>query len=153
MQDFAGAENGMHAIEAGNRGAAAARLALIAGRRGVVEVIAAGALQEIAAGRGHVAQLRRSAGEEGAAQHWIAFGYQRVIGEVGVRHQRADAQAAVIGLLDAFERQVRNVDQPRWPLDVFLHQIDQVGAAGDEFRLGVGRDPAHRVGDVIGAGI
>ena len=135
------------------RGAAAARLALIAGRRGVVEVRAARALQEIAAGRGHVAQLRRSAGEDRARQQRIALGDQRVVGEVGIRHQRADAQAAVRGLLDGLERQPRNVDQPRRPLDVLLHQIDQVGAAGDEFRRGVGGDQADRVGDVVGAGI
>ena len=150
---LAGAENGMHAIEPGDGGAAAAGLALITGRCGVVKVIAAGALQEIAAGRGHVTQLRRGAGEEGAAQHWIALGDQGVIGEVRIRHQRADAQAAVAGLLDGLERQARNVDQPRRPLDVFLHQIDEVGAAGDEFRLGVGRDQADGVGDIIGAGV
>ena len=34
-----------------------------------------------------------------------------------------------------------------------LHQVDEVGAAGDEFRVGVGRDLAHRVRDVVGARI
>ena len=131
---FARAEDGVHAVEPGDRGAAAAGLALVAGRRGVVEVIAAGALQQVAAGRGHVAQLRRGAGEDRAGQQRIALGDQRVIGEVGIRHQRADAQAAVRRLLDGLERQPRNVDQPRRPLDVFFHQVDQVGAAGDEFR-------------------
>ena len=150
---FAGAEDRVHPIEPGEGGATAARLALIARRRGVVEVIAARALQEIAAGRGHVAQLRRGAGKDRARQQRIARGDRGVIGEVGIRNERADAQAAIRRLLDGLERQARNVDQPRRPFDVFLHQIDQIGAAGDEFRLGVGGDQAYRVGDVMGAGV
>ena len=55
------------------------------------------------------------------------------------------------GLLDVVERQPRDVDQPRRALDILLHQIDQVGAAGDELRRRIGRDLAHRVGDVGGA--
>ena len=68
-----------------------------------------------------------------------------------MRHQRADPQAAARGLLDLLERQPRDVDQPRGPLDVHLHQVDQIGAAGDEFGRRVGGDLAHRVGDVAGA--
>ena len=148
---LAGTEDGVHAVEPVARGAAAAGLALIAGRRRVVEVIAARALQKIAAGRCHVAQLLRCAGEDRAGEQRIALCDQRVIGEVGVRHQRADAQAAVRGFLDGLERQPRNVDQPRRPFDILLHQVDQVGAAGNEFRRRIGRDLAHRVGDVVRA--
>ncbi len=36
---------------------------------------------------------------------------------------------------------------------MLLHQVDQIGAAGDEFRGRVGGDPAHRVGDVAGSGV
>ena len=36
----------------------------------------------------------------------------------------------------------------RRPLDIHLHQIDQIGAAGDEFRRRTCGDLAHRVGDV-----
>ena len=49
------------------------------------------------------------------------------------------------------QRQPRDVDQPRRALDILLHQVDQVGAAGDEFRRRIGGDLAHRVGDVVGA--
>ena len=70
---FARAEDRVHAVEAGDGGAAAAGLALIAGRRDVVKIIAARALQKIAAGRRHVAQLRRGAGQDRARQHRIAF--------------------------------------------------------------------------------
>ena len=50
-----------------------------------------------------------------------------------------------------FERQARDVDQPRRALDVIFHQIDEVGAASDELRRRIGRDLSHRVGDVGGA--
>ena len=56
----------------------------------------------------------------------------------------------VFGPVDGFERQPRDVDQPRRALDVLFHQVDQVGAAGDEFRRGISRDLPHRVGDVGG---
>ena len=57
------AEDRVHAVEAVDGRAAAARLAFVAGRRGVVEVGTARALQEIAADRRHVAQLLRGAGQ------------------------------------------------------------------------------------------
>ena len=63
---LAGAEDRVHAVEALDGRAAAAGLALVAGRRGVIEVGAARALQQVAAGRRHVAQLLRGAGQDGA---------------------------------------------------------------------------------------
>ena len=98
---LAGAEDRVDAVEAVDRRAAAAGLALVAGRRRVVEVGAARALQQVAAGRRHVAQLLRGARQDRARQQRIALLDQRVVGEVGVRHERADAQAAVGGFLDA----------------------------------------------------
>ena len=56
-------------------------------------------------------------------------------------------------LLDGLERQPRDVDQPRRALDIVFHQVDEIGAAGDEFRRRIGRDLPHRVGDVGGARI
>ena len=84
-----------------------ARLAFVAGRRRVVEISAARALQEIAARRRHVAQLLRGAGQNGAGQHRIALLDQRVIGEIGVAHQRADAQTAVGRVFNLCQRQPR----------------------------------------------
>ena len=69
--------------------------ALVAGRHRVVEVKAPRALHEIAAGRCHVAQLLRRAGQDRAREQRIALFDQRVVGEVGVRHQRPDEKAAV----------------------------------------------------------
>ena len=145
------AEDRVHAIVAVDGGAAAARLAFVAGRRGVVEVVAARALQEIAAGRRHVAQLLRGAGHDRAGEHRIALLDQRVIGEIGVAHERADAQAAAGRVFDLLQRQPRDVDQLGRPFDVHLHQIDQIGAAGDEFRVRIAGDLAYRVRDVVGA--
>jgi hypothetical protein len=136
------------AVDARNRRAAAPRLALVARHRGVVEIEAACPLQQIAAGRRHVAQLLRGAREDRARQQRIAAFHDRVIGKVGIRHQRADLQTAGRRFLHRLERQVSDVDQPRRPLDLLLHQVDQIGAAGDEFRLRVGGGAAHRVGDV-----
>jgi hypothetical protein len=63
---FARSEDGVDAVDAFNRRAARAGLAFVAGHRRVVKIKAAGALHEIAAGRRHIAQLRRCAGENRA---------------------------------------------------------------------------------------
>ena len=110
-------------------------------------------MQEVAAGRGHVAQLLRGAGEDRAGEQGIARLDLGVIGEVAIRDQCADAQPARRGFFDGAEWEPRDVDQPRRAFDILLHQVDQVGAAGDEFCLGIGRDLAHRVGNVVGARI
>ena len=53
--------------------------------------------------------------------------------------------------LDRRQRQPRNIDKPRRPLDIAFHQIDEIGPAGDKLRRRIGCDLAHRVGDVVGA--
>ena len=64
MHSLACSEDGVVAVEALDGGAAAAWSALVArGKGGVHEVVAAGALEEIAAGGGHVAELRGGAAE------------------------------------------------------------------------------------------
>jgi hypothetical protein len=83
------------------RRAAAARLALVAGLVGVVEVRAAGALQQVAGGGRLVAQLARGTGQQRARQHAVVAPHASFGGQVGVAHQRADAQAAVGRGLDA----------------------------------------------------
>ena len=74
-----------------------------------------------------------------------------MIGEVGIRHERADADAAVRCLFNLVQRQTRNIDQSRGAFDIFLHQVDQIGAACDELRSRIGRHLPHRVGDVVGS--
>ncbi len=84
-------EDRMAAVQAIARGAATARLTLVAGRAGVVEVITARALQQIAASAGHVSQLRRCACQDGLGQQWITLFHQRMPGQLRVADQRPDA--------------------------------------------------------------
>ena len=51
------------------------------------------------------------------------------------------------------ERETGNIDQPGGFFDVLLHQVEQVGAAGDELGAGMGGEQEDRVGDISGAGI
>ena len=148
---LAGAEDRVDAIDPFDRRAAAAGLAFVAWRGGVIEIEAARALQEVAARRRHVAQLLRGAGQDRAGEHGIALLDQRMVGEVGVGHERADAHAAAGCFLDRRQGQARDVDEPRRALDVPLHQVDEIGAAGDEFRRRICSDLPYRIGDVVGA--
>ena len=129
----ADADNRMLAAEAADGGAAAAGLALVAGLVGVIEIRAARPLQQIARGGRLVAQLAGGAGHQRARQHGIVAPHARIGGKIGVADQRADAQAAVRRRLDPVEAEVIDVDQMLRRLDLQLHQIEQIGAAGDEF--------------------
>ena len=129
------------------RRAAGVRRALIAGRRGVVEIEAARPLQQVAAGRCHIAQLTGRTRQDRAREQRIARLDNRVIRKVAVRNERTDLQPAFCRLLDRLQRQTRDVDQPRRLLDVLLHQVDQVGAARDELCVRVGTRRTQRVGD------
>ena len=62
----------------------------------------------------------------------IVAPHARIGGEIGVAHQRADAQPALGRRLDRVERQPVHVDEVRRRFDLQLHQVEQVGAAGDE---------------------
>ncbi len=75
---------------------------------------------------------------------------QWVPSQIGVGHQRADAHPPVSGAVDGFQRQMRDIYQPRRLLDVVFHEVKQVGAACNEFRRGIGRDLPNRVRDVAG---
>jgi hypothetical protein len=128
----AGAEHRVDAVEPLQRGAAGAGLALVAGLGDVVEVVAARPLQQVAAGGGLVAELAGGAGEQRAAEHAVVPAHARVRGEVAVAYRGADAQPAVGRVLHGVERQPAEVDDVRGRLHLQLHQVEQVGAAGDE---------------------
>ncbi len=77
-----GAEDRVIAVEAVDRVAALAGVALVAARSVVVvEIGAAGALEQVAADGGHVADLRAGAGDDGAGQQRIAGADQPVLGQ------------------------------------------------------------------------
>jgi hypothetical protein len=63
--------------------------------------------------------------------------------KLGVGDKRADPEPAVGCVLDRGERQFPHVDQMSGSLDLELHQIEQIGAAGDELRTGRGGDCSY----------
>ena len=125
--------------------AAAARLALVAGRRDVLEVVAAGALQRVAAAGGHVAQLPAGARQQRLRQHGVALAHPPVGRQLAVGHRGADAQAAVAGAGDFPGGEGPDVDHQRRAGDAEPEVVDQVGPAGQEHRLGIAGDGAHRL--------
>ena len=126
------AEDGVDAVEAFDGGTAAARVALVAGGEGGVhEVVAAGALEEVAAGGGHVAKLRGGSAEEGLREERVVGADGLVVGEVAVADSGAD-EGGVAGGGDLGEVEVGDVDEGGGVLDVVPHQVDEVGAAAEE---------------------
>ncbi len=88
---------------------------------------------------------------ERLGEHRVARAHPGVGGRVGVRRLGADPQSAVRQLLDRPERQAADVDQVGRPLDLELHQVEQIGAAADELGAGPGRrgDRGPRVGRAL----
>ena len=134
----------MVAVHAFTRRAAACPASrLLHGCRDVLEVRAAGALQQVAAGGGQVAELPRGAGEQRLGEHREALAHPRIGGEVAVGHGGADPQAAV-----------RESARPRSRCssptstssvgrgDAELHQVDEVRAAAEERAVRLGRRAA-----------
>ena len=71
-----------------------------------------------------------------------------MVGEIAVWHERTDAQTAARRLFHRLERQTRDVDQPHRALDIVLHQVDEIGAAGDKSGLRIGGDLTDSIGDI-----
>ena len=88
------------------------------------------------AGGGHVAQLTGRAGQQRPGEHGVAAADDGVGGEVGVAHLGADAQPAVGQRVDVGQRQAADVDQQRRARHTELEVVDEVGAAGEEDRVG-----------------
>lgn len=117
-----------------NRCATAAGFAFVAGLVDVIKVRAACALQQVAGGARHIAQLAGSAGQQGARKQGVVFSDAAVGGQIGIAHQRADAQATLGCGFDLIQPQVVDVNQLQRSFDVEFHQIEQVSAAGNELR-------------------
>ena len=134
MHSFTCAEDGVDAVEAFDGGASAAGGALVArGKGGVHEVVAAGALEEVAAGGGHVAELRGGSAEKRLREERVVGADDLVVGEVAVADAGADG-GGVAGGGDLSEVEVGDVDEGGGVLDVVLHQVDEVGSAAEELR-------------------
>ena len=127
------------AAEALQGRAAAAGIALVAGLVRIVEIRAAVRCRRLPA---VVARLR-SWPEAPASKARDSSGYSR--------RTRASAARSVLRTsapmcippsgvaLDLVQRQAVHVDEMRGLLDLELHEVEQVGAAGDEFGAGIAR--------------
>ena len=145
---IAPAEHGVQAVFAVPGVAAGAGFAPVAGGIYVIKISAARALQEIAADRCCIAQLRRCARQQRLGDGRVGFGERWIMREIGIAHQRTNAHATIGERLDAIEsREPRHIDEKVRAAHAAFHEIQQVGAGGeiDRARLACGRD---RVGNV-----
>ena len=141
----------MDAVEAADSLTAAARLTLVARRCGVIEIITAGTLEQIAAGRRCIAQLRRGAGEDGARQKRKVLFDARIVGDSRIAGQCADPQAAVGQFDDLLQRQTIDIDNGLRLSDVIFDQVDEIGSAGQQLCLRIGHQRGNRIADGFGA--
>lgn len=88
--------------------------------------------------------------EQCLGEHGIALADVAVGGEIAVAHAGTDPHAAVLARLDAVERQAADVDHELGAGDPQLHVVDQVGPAGEEYRVGPTAQRGDGAGDVVG---
>src|SRR3977135_3753156 len=106
----AGAQDGVNAVEAGERSTEGAVASIVGGLGYFIKIVASGSLQQIAAGRGLFAQLRAGACQQGPAQDTVTLPHARVGGKIAVSYQRTDPQAPIGRFFDLVERQPVDVD-------------------------------------------
>src|SRR5438128_6303398 len=118
-------------------GAAGSRLSLVAGKTvGVSEVSASGTLHDVAADRGHVAQLTRRGEQQALRNDWTTLAYGRMCRHIAHSCKRAYTQAAVRPRGHVCHpRQRVDVEQMRRKCRPVLHEADEIRAAGDEGRV------------------
>jgi hypothetical protein len=71
-------------------------------------------------------------GEQRLREHSVVAHHRRMVREVGVAHQRTDAEATAGKRFDLVERQAVDVDDLLRTLDVQLHEVEKIGSPGDE---------------------
>jgi hypothetical protein len=121
----------MHAMRAIPCGAPGSWFSLIAGAAGIAEVSAAGSLQQVSTNRSHVTQLRGGAREKRLRDHRIRSRNRTVGRHLGHACERTDLEP-IRRYLDAPMGKAVDIDERRWLLDVFAHEIDQRGPAGEK---------------------
>ena len=138
---LARAENRVHAVRPLACGASRTRVALVARReRAIGEVATTRALQQIAANARHIAKLWRCTREQRLRQQRIAFADDAVVGELAVAHQCTHPHASVGELGDPIQRQAVDVNHSRGLLHVALHEVEQIGSAGEEPGIRIARE-------------
>ena len=136
------AEDGVQAGLAAGGITAGAGFAFVARRGGVVEVGAPGSLQQVAADGRRIAELGGCAGEQCLGDGRIVPGEGRVIRQVRIADEGADAHAAVWQCLDAVEPgEPADIDHVTGPHDAALHQVQQVRPGGQVGGPGHGAGP------------
>jgi hypothetical protein len=145
------AQDGQVAVLTRPRRAASARRPLVAWLGHVLEVRAAGALEQVAADGSRVPQLPGRPGQHGLRQHRVPGAHPRVGGQVAVAHPGADPQPAPLSLIAALSRVLDGVREQPGHVDEQvggghpeLHQVDQVGPAGQEGSPGPSRHEGDR---------
>jgi hypothetical protein len=100
----------------------------------IVEIWTARALEQVAARCRFVPQLARRTGNDRARKHPIVSSHPRIGSKLGICDQCADTKTSVSGFLYAVETNMPKVDQMSRRFYLKLHEIDQIGAPGNEFR-------------------
>jgi hypothetical protein len=128
----------VHPGDALDGGATRPGLALVAGAYlGIAEVAASGALQQVAADGGHVAQLGGGAEQQRLADERQPVPHCGVGGQLLHRGQRGDPQPVAV-TADSPQRQPSDVDEPAGVHDPVLErQVQLRRAAGEERGVGV----------------
>ncbi|GHF84712.1 hypothetical protein GCM10018787_36940 [Streptomyces thermodiastaticus] len=137
----------MVAVHARQRAAAAARLPFVARLVHVLDIRAAGALQQVPGRGGRVAQLAGGAREQRLRQRRVTAAHQRMGRQVAVAHHGPHPQRTAGQLLDAVQRQPAHVDQGGGLLHPELHKVHQVGAARRMARPGARGEDLGRLLD------
>jgi hypothetical protein len=133
-----GAEDRMHAMLAIPCRAPGSWFSLIAGAAGIAEVSAAGPLKQVPTNRGHITQLRRGAREKRLRDHRIRGRNRRVSRHVAHARERTNLEP-MRHCLDAPMGKAVDIDERMRLLDVFAHEINQRGPAGEKSRAVGGR--------------
>ena len=118
----------------------------------VAEVGTARPLQQVAANRRHVAQLRRRGKQQRLRDGGRSCLDDQVGGDPAHRRERADHDGAVLLGDVAHPRQPADVDQELGADDVALRQVEHRRAAGQQHRP-VPAGPRSRLGERIGSGV
>src|SRR5258708_29294624 len=100
-------------------------------RVNAAEIPASRLLQQISADSGHSADLRSGGVTSRFRQRGITGSNFRIISYAGQCRQRADLQLTRFADYDSIESWNRQeIHQPGWRQDAFLHQIEDIHAAG-----------------------
>src|SRR5438270_12284658 len=96
----------------------------------VAEIPAARTLQQVAADRGHIADVRRGRVQRGIGENFVALPDYRMLGDGGQSHHGPEAQPSGLFLHVVEIGDGTDVDQASWRVQTFFQAIHQVDAAG-----------------------